>query len=268
MKKVDLERCYSAMGSEDGPASLFQVRRIVDFYVREYDRQLREILAEELGEMEERLKGWATENFVSKAEYESTLYNFGKHVVREFAPSPETCDSTSKENDLPKSGMSGRALKALNKSIEIWRDRLRGKNISMGPSNCPLCVQFHDFVNGDANCSEECPIRKHTGRSGCLGTPHTECASHYQRCSVRDTRECQECNRLIYAELDFLKSLLPNATCDCDELKVLERAGYLWKRMDRDEWYKVCGLGPKGYEHAERFSCTVTHCEFCKLPLP
>lgn len=64
---------------------------------------------------------------------------------------------------------------------------------------CGLCILYHKYVNGRANC-KGCPVKEKTGRNGCRNTPYDKWSE------VRfQPRE----NKISVAEqeLNFLKSL-------------------------------------------------------------
>lgn len=100
--------------------------------------------------------------------------------------------------------MTPEAHRALLKSIEHWT-RLatanRKPNEALGPHDCALCKLFWSNINCDG-----CPIKEHTGASGCAFTPYgnaEEAADSYGLDSPEFLAAAQ-------VELDFLKSLLPS----------------------------------------------------------
>lgn len=117
--------------------------------------------------------------------------------------------------------MDDRTLAALKGSIEKWEKIVAGTDMDRRSDNCPLCAEF---INGDEErgidgCSE-CPVMKASTFSGCRETPYDEWATHQKKDHLSpDWRlppwqiepGCAECSRLARAELDFLRSLLPDA---------------------------------------------------------
>lgn len=89
--------------------------------------------------------------------------------------------------------MDAKTFEALKGSIQKWERIVEGTGRNYGAVDCPLCELFnryeHDLCAG-------CPVSESTGRLGCGGTP-------YENYRVTGTTEAAQ------AELDFLKSLLP-----------------------------------------------------------
>lgn len=100
--------------------------------------------------------------------------------------------------------MTDKTLEALKGSIAKWKTIVKGIGIDQGPNNCPLCDLFYE------DRCEGCPVSDKTGRDACSGTPYTPWANqaHYSNdgYEVRTDKH----KALAQAELDFLKSLLPN----------------------------------------------------------
>lgn len=90
--------------------------------------------------------------------------------------------------------MAPEVLEALRGSIKKWEGIVAGTTRDEGGRNCPLCQMF---VHGKAATCRGCPVRTRTGKSSCDGTPYY----YYEH---GDTQTAQ-------AELDFLKSLLPES---------------------------------------------------------
>lgn len=108
--------------------------------------------------------------------------------------------------------MSKRALNALNGSIAKWKAIVGGAGTDQGPDNCPLCKLYHD--NGCTNC----PVSKIVLDDFCRRTSYIDWYRHHVNNHPYDGYgciphlDCPDCLRLAQAELDFLKSLLPQET--------------------------------------------------------
>lgn len=105
--------------------------------------------------------------------------------------------------------IDAKTLEALKKSIKKWN---RKKVIDHGVDNCALCQAFSE----QPGC-EGCPVAKVSCRSRCWGTPYEDWVNHHDKehsdfYPLRTHIGCPECVRLAQAELDFLKSLLPEET--------------------------------------------------------
>ena len=100
-------------------------------------------------------------------------------------------------------------LKALEDSIKHWEDNVRsarfGMYIPLGASQCPLCKLFN--IDREAAC-EGCPVKSHTGKPFCQGTPYGKVAS-IKNDSVLGPQPNQKLIAWCEKELNFLKSLLP-----------------------------------------------------------
>lgn len=99
--------------------------------------------------------------------------------------------------------MDKRTLKALKGSIKKWEKIVDGTGTDKGPDNCPLCKLFFDSTD----CLG-CPVNNATGKTGCRGTPYDD----YSLAADKHVP--------ALAELDFLKSLLPqnppaHTECTC-----------------------------------------------------
>lgn len=102
--------------------------------------------------------------------------------------------------------MDERTLTALKASIRHWEANVRAKtrmDASIGETGCALCVEF---IKG--NCSG-CPVKAKTGRSFCLRTPHHAARSAWVTWGQSDAKSEDAWRKAAQAELDFLKSLLP-----------------------------------------------------------
>lgn len=102
--------------------------------------------------------------------------------------------------------MPARTLEALKGSIAKWEAIVAGTGKDHGTSNCPLCAEFFDdYCVG-------CPVRKKTGFSVCRQTPYKDWSSAIRaKFSPFEpaTASTSELVALAQAELDFLRSLLP-----------------------------------------------------------
>lgn len=108
--------------------------------------------------------------------------------------------------------MSKATLKALRGSIAKWEKIVAGTGVDKGPDNCALCKRF--FYR---DCSG-CPVNDKTGE-GCQRTPYdrwadvTETETDMTAAGHRKAVS-PEAKEAAQAELDFLKSLLPEAQTD------------------------------------------------------
>jgi hypothetical protein len=112
--------------------------------------------------------------------------------------------------------MDAKTRDALERSIAAWEAKAKKQffhEVSTAASDCPLCVIYLLSARG----CKGCPIQKSgerdgVSRSGCENTPYPEFYSEKVRAvyshdiAVKITKKGR---RLIQAEIDFLKSLLP-----------------------------------------------------------
>lgn len=104
-------------------------------------------------------------------------------------------------SDAPKT-MDARTEQALRESIAKWEKNAavaKCKDAKVNSADCPLCELF-----AYENC-RECPVKNHTGKSECYGTPYYKAREHYYDNQLAAFREAAQ------REVDFLKSLLPEA---------------------------------------------------------
>ena len=100
--------------------------------------------------------------------------------------------------------MNERTKAALEESIEKWRQIERGEMWDEGSHNCALCCEFFQ------NCCYECPVREHTGKANCDGTPFMEWANSIEVSpAIADTPRLRKIAR---AERKFLESLKEETT--------------------------------------------------------
>ncbi len=102
-------------------------------------------------------------------------------------------------------------LTALRGSIAKWEAIVAGTGEDGGPHNCPLCQRF-------PGCAS-CPVADEVGDTGCESTPYVKWFDHQRKDHGHQppfdepsavTPGCEECVALAQAELDFLRSLLPD----------------------------------------------------------
>jgi hypothetical protein len=111
--------------------------------------------------------------------------------------------------------MNEETLHALRGSIEKW-ERIVAGAANNGPDDCPLCAMFNRLFSLGARTfpgfgCDGCPVKERTGKNGCNDTPYVEFDDAYGDYSDSDLSEDerQERRECAQAELDFLKSLLP-----------------------------------------------------------
>ncbi len=109
--------------------------------------------------------------------------------------------------------MDERTRKALEGSIEKWKEIERGDGMDLGITNCPLCALF---VN---DCCSGCPVLTATGHAYCVMSPYG-----YFRTALNTAAGCDavcideapldeapRLKRLARDEREFLESLLPES---------------------------------------------------------
>nr|MDQ2987417.1 hypothetical protein [Armatimonadota bacterium] len=115
--------------------------------------------------------------------------------------------------------MNAKTLKALEGSIKKWEAIVAGTGEDKGADNCPLCRVFIDPFLSPDTCGG-CPVRERTGSRYCSDSPYDAWAA-----GVRRDYSAAVVNRgggkriastpklvaLAQAELDFLRSLLPES---------------------------------------------------------
>jgi hypothetical protein len=108
--------------------------------------------------------------------------------------------------------MDDETLSALQGSIKKWEAIVAGTGADDTYRDCPLCALYID----QAYC-EGCPVQERTGRGGCGGSPYDAWADA-QHAGTPKTRPypwratTPELAALAQAELDFLRSLMPQTT--------------------------------------------------------
>lgn len=103
--------------------------------------------------------------------------------------------------------MDEKTLTALKGSIKKWEDIVAGHGADLGPTNCPLCIEFYGNEFGK-DCSG-CPVYEHTGKIHCGGTPYSDFYAGPIPISGHSPEDREELTQQAQAELDFLRSLLP-----------------------------------------------------------
>jgi len=102
--------------------------------------------------------------------------------------------------------MEKRTLTALKGSIAKWKAIVAGTGEDRGNDNCPLCLEFWLKKRSCA----QCPVAIATGKWGCEDSPYEDWdeawSDDIDAARIATTSDLIE---LAQAELDFLKSLLP-----------------------------------------------------------
>ncbi len=106
--------------------------------------------------------------------------------------------------------MDAKTLEALKGSIAKWERIVRGTGGSQGSDNCPLC---QIFLRDNERCYG-CPVQKAVRKHLCRGTPYADLwipADTAYEFSEGHMAKNDESRLAAQAELDFLRSLLPEA---------------------------------------------------------
>jgi hypothetical protein len=106
--------------------------------------------------------------------------------------------------------MNAKTLKALKGSISKWQSIVNGTGEDKGPSNCPLCKLFFLSRSMNAEGCSGCPVFSKTGLLECNGTPYKKWVLHNAMAPFPFKATNDKLRKLANAELEFLKSLLPN----------------------------------------------------------
>lgn len=110
--------------------------------------------------------------------------------------------------------MKPETLAALQGSIKKWEGVVNGTIQDLGCNNCALCIRFSSGVcqtgeePEEVDDAETCPVKLHTGLESCAGTPYVQWAHQVIPYGGREAHN-EEDKNLAQAEVDFLKSLLP-----------------------------------------------------------
>lgn len=110
-------------------------------------------------------------------------------------------------------GMDARTLEALNGSIAKWEAIVAGTGVDSGTSNCPLCQAFN--ADDDTPSCAGCPVAEATEETWCDGSPYAtmwDQAESPRNANGTGYAHTAESLAAAQAELDFLRSLLPDAT--------------------------------------------------------
>ena len=104
--------------------------------------------------------------------------------------------------------MDARTRTALEASIQHWADNVNAEwpdRASTDGDDCALCDAFYDD-----NC-EGCPVSAATGEANCRDTPYGDAlvSLNWWRSHPSRDEATAEWRKAARAELDFLKSLLP-----------------------------------------------------------
>ena len=113
----------------------------------------------------------------------------------------------------------------LQRSVNLYTERLTQEldEMSLGVNDCPLCRFYNRRDYSEAvvvtNCAG-CPVREHTGKCGCIGSPYDPDARKedndlesvlYKLCDqFSDGDEVADSRLRLLEERDFLQSLLDN----------------------------------------------------------
>lgn len=115
--------------------------------------------------------------------------------------------------------MDDKTLTALQRSIQKWEAIVAGTGVDDGVDNCALCQAFSDDYRNEPGWAVDgcfgCPVAEKVGAANCMGTPYDAWAAH-GRTSAEYKRhpykvEDEKGKQLAQAELDFLRSLVPQA---------------------------------------------------------
>ena len=102
--------------------------------------------------------------------------------------------------------MKPKTLRALYGAIEKWEGIASGKGVDRGVANCPLCRLFYRY-----GCID-CPVALKSGHSECRNTPYgTWCVEATAR-NGGGVAITPRAKRAARAEVEFLKSLLPEVS--------------------------------------------------------
>lgn len=118
--------------------------------------------------------------------------------------------------------MDQSTIEAIKGSARKWKSIGEGIGIDAGRRNCTLCKKFSaimcSFSAGVVYlCNDSdgfvCPIKKHTGAKGCVGTPYETWVSHrllgHKKESHHGQAYCPECRRIALEFSRWILGLLP-----------------------------------------------------------
>lgn len=95
-------------------------------------------------------------------------------------------------------------IEAIKGAIRKWEQIAAGTRVDGGVVDCPLCDWFYD----DRRC-DGCPVSERTKVGHCRGTPYVDWLTSFGAFGP-DLADTPERKAIARAELDFLKSLLPD----------------------------------------------------------
>lgn len=104
--------------------------------------------------------------------------------------------------------MDDKTLDALRGSIAKWVAIRDGTGKDDGVKNCPLCAVF--LPNLTRTPCNGCPVAERTGRISCCGSPYHA----WDYLSSGPSVKTEADRALAQAELDFLRSLLPDGASE------------------------------------------------------
>lgn len=103
--------------------------------------------------------------------------------------------------------MDVKTLEALKGSIAKWEGIVAGKRLDGGVRDCPLCEMF--YLKSSTGCLN-CPVAIVAKDDGCRNTPYVD--EWMTVGGIARTADTPARKNAALAELEFLKSLLPNDT--------------------------------------------------------
>lgn len=111
--------------------------------------------------------------------------------------------------------MDAKTLEALKGSIAKWEKIVAGTGTDGGCGNCPLCQAFNPEDAAAEDECKGCPVAGKTGQTWCDGSPYTLLWGAIKPAYNRDFSGYVHTPASLAAakaELDFLRSLLPEAS--------------------------------------------------------
>lgn len=103
--------------------------------------------------------------------------------------------------------MKVETLEALKGSIVAWEDRAKDNYLRASYENCPLCHLFNRTSSATDDDCLGCPVYERTELQYCEGTP---CEQYFDN---------ENSVGVAKREVEFLKSLLPQASENCEVTK-------------------------------------------------
>ena len=99
-------------------------------------------------------------------------------------------------------------LEALRRSVKKWSNVHIGTGKDQGEDNCALCQKY---LISRGSCMG-CPVAESVGQFSCLGTPFASFQRHQYIAhdivvNISITEDCEECEKLAFAEWEFLYDL-------------------------------------------------------------